>query len=67
LAAFLKAKQINQACGAQIAPWEVDEIPEEWLDAAEALMTDLPQMARGYQQIEDYKAKWRAEYKRKNG
>ncbi len=34
LGAILLAKQINELCGgAVIAPGEVDELPDEWLDA----------------------------------
>jgi hypothetical protein len=59
---------INRASGgAVITPWETADLPEEWLDAAEALMMDLPKMRQGYQQVEDYLAKWRAEHRKKNG
>lgn len=50
-----------------IAPWEIDALPEEWLDAAEALMVDAAQMRKGYAQVEDHLAKWRAEHRKANG
>jgi hypothetical protein len=68
LTAFLVAKHINLAAGgAVLAPWETGELPEEWLDAAETLISDLPSMRKGFQQVEDRLAKWRAEHRRKNG
>lgn len=34
LGAILMAKQINTLCGgAVIAPWEVDQLSDDWLDA----------------------------------
>lgn len=35
LAAYLTARRINQAAGgAVVAPWELDDLPDEWIDAA---------------------------------
>lgn len=68
LSALIEAKHFNLACGgAVVAPWEVDQLPEEWLDAAEALISDVPSMQVGSRKVEDYLAKWRAEHRRKNG
>ncbi len=68
LKAYLQARQVNQAAGGTvIAPWEVDELPEEWLDAAEALIVETVEMRQGYAEIEDHLGKWRAEHRQKNG
>lgn len=34
LSAILLARQVNELCGgAVVAPWDVNELPDEWLDA----------------------------------
>lgn len=45
LGAILLAQRINRVSGgAVIAPWEVDQLPETWLDAFVALTDDLPEI-----------------------
>lgn len=47
LAAILLAKRINSASGgAVIAPWEIGELPDTWLDAFVALTDELPAMRK---------------------
>lgn len=68
LAAYLLAQRINQAAGgAVVAPWEVDDLPDEWIDAAKGLTDELPEMAAGAQAVEDHLKKWREEHRKKNG
>jgi len=39
------AQMINRTCGgAVIAPWQVGELPEDWLDLFRGLVVQLPQM-----------------------
>lgn len=64
LKAYLIARRINTYIGGGvIAPWEVDQLPEEWLDAINGLTIELPGMAKGYQQINEYLEKWRAQWR----
>lgn len=68
LSAYLIAQMINRAAGgAVVAPWEVDQLAEEWIDAARALTEELPEMRAGRAQVDEYLAKWRQEFRRKNG
>jgi hypothetical protein len=62
------AQRINKAMGgAMIAPWELDELPEDWLDALMGMGTDLSNYRSGKAKVEEIFAKWRnkhfAEYK----
>ncbi len=51
---ILRAQRINQIMGgAFISPWEVDELPAEWLDAFDALAVDLPAMRKGQAEVEE--------------
>lgn len=68
LAAFLIAQHVNEAAGgAVIAPWEVEELPEEWIDAARGLAVELPELRKGAAKVEDWKEKWRKEHRKRNG
>ncbi len=41
------ARVINQQSGgAVIAPWEVQDVPDEWLDVFKGLEQDLPEMQK---------------------
>lgn len=60
LAAIFQAKMINQVMGgAFVAPWDVDELPDEWLDVFRALAVDLPGLRAGKAQVEERLEKWR--------
>jgi len=45
-----------------ISAWEVDDLPDEFVDACDALVNDLPNMKRGTAKIEAYMEKVRAEH-----
>jgi hypothetical protein len=52
----LRAQRINLAAGGVvIAPWELDDLPVEWLEAAEALIDDLPRLKRDLAKVEQVK------------
>ena len=54
------ARTINsQLGGAIVAPWEVDELPGEWLDALTGMATNVPAMAAGKQKVENALEHWR--------
>ena len=47
------ARSINQQCGgALIAPWEIEQLDEEWLDVFLGL-SDLPNLRTNYQAFEN--------------
>jgi len=68
LVGFLLAQKINTAAGgAFIAPWEIGELPAEWIEAAMALNDRLPGMRQGKAKVADYLAKWRKEQMSRHG
>jgi len=48
--------------GTVIGAWDVDDLPEEFVDACDALVNDLPKMKRGTAKIDAYMEKVRAEH-----
>jgi hypothetical protein len=53
---IMKAREINRyMCGGVIAPWELDDLPETWQDAFDALIYDLPGMRKGFAEVEKVK------------
>ena len=58
----LAARKFNQASGgALIAPWQIADIPDEWLEAVAAI-NSLPAMQTGIGEIEARKARIRSEH-----
>jgi hypothetical protein len=55
---------VNRACGTTIGPWDVDELPDVFLDALRALELDLGEMERGLAQVKEAQARIRARYKK---
>lgn len=54
------AHLINQYLGgAVIAPWEVGQLNDEWVDTFHGLAFDLQDYKKGTRQVEDLFAKWR--------
>ncbi len=52
LAAVYLARMINQQLGgALVGPWDVEDLPEEWLDVFRGLSRDLPAMRAGKAQV----------------
>lgn len=48
-----RAQRINRAMGGIVVlPWEVDQVPDEWLMAFEALSDRLPRLEHGMQQLD---------------
>ena len=63
LAGILLAQRINSTVGYPlVAPWEVDQLPGDWLDAFMALSDRLPAMRAGKRKVEDRLAEWRASH-----
>lgn len=60
LAAIWLARTINsQAGGAVVAPWEVYELPGDWLDALMGMAAGVPAMEEGKRQVENALERWR--------
>ena len=60
---IFKARAVNMAHGGTvIGAWDVDDLPDEFVDACDALVNDLPKMKRGTAKIESYMEKVRAEH-----
>jgi len=60
---IFKARAVNMAHGGTvISAWEVDNLPDEFVDACTAIVNDLPGMKKGTRKIEEYMAKVRAEH-----
>lgn len=47
------AQRINRVMGGvAVMPWELDVMPDEWLQAFEAISDDLPKMRSGMAQAD---------------
>ena len=57
------ASRINQASGgAVIAPWQVDDLPETWLDAFRFSVDELPSASMAMQKIRSAQNAWLASH-----
>ena len=58
-----KARAVNLAHGGTVvSAWDVDDLPDEFIDACEALVNDLPNIKKGTAKVDAYMAKRRAEH-----
>ena len=48
--------------GPVIAAWEIDQLPDDWLDAIVLTSIKLPALQRGLQKLEAYKQAWRTRH-----
>lgn len=56
---IIRAQKINQVMGgAAVMPWEVDELPEEWLDLFSGMVDELPEMNRMVKEQESTREAW---------
>jgi len=56
---IIRARKINQVIGgAAVMPWEVDELPEEWLDLFSGMVDELPAMIELVKEQEKAKDEW---------
>lgn len=66
LTAIWLARQINDELGGPfVAPWNVYDLPGEWLDALTGMSVDVPRMVEGKKQVENYLEQWRQKHKYK--
>lgn len=68
LAGVLMARRINEIAGGSIvAPWEVNELPPEWIEAVLGLTDRLPGLQKGMQKVAEIQNAWRKKVDGKNG
>lgn len=66
LSAIWLARMINsQVGGAVVAPWDVGELPGDWLDALIGMATEVPRMAQGKQKVESVLENWRQAHRQR--
>lgn len=51
-AMILRCKQVNATLGTSLAPWELMEMPEEWLMGIEMMIDDYPRAREWQKQVE---------------
>lgn len=47
-AKILRCQQFNKLLGLQVAPWELDALPDEWLVAVETWVTEYPRVTKWF-------------------
>ncbi|NSW52210.1 MAG: hypothetical protein HPY85_06875 [Anaerolineae bacterium] len=53
------AQMVNRMSGgAVISPWEVGELPQDWVDVFLGMTSELPTMREGFRKIESAREKW---------
>jgi len=58
------AQRVNLAHqGIVIGAWDIDQLPEEWLDAMMGFVDDLPGMSAQFDEFERRRAAWRKKFK----
>lgn len=63
LSKILLARAINRALGGGVvAPWDLESLPEDILDALVAFVRDLPDLQRSFREAEEAFARWRAQH-----
>lgn len=71
LIGYILARRINQAAGGTVvAPWEVGQLPDEWIDAATAIIEELPGMQDARAKVAERIRAWREKhpgYRQKHG
>jgi len=56
---IIRAQKINQVVGgAAVMPWEVDELPEEWIDLFNGMVDELPAVTRMVEEQEQARGEW---------
>lgn len=56
---IIRAQKVNQVVGgAAVMPWEVDELPEEWLDLFSGMVDELPRMNEMVKEQEKTRDEW---------
>jgi hypothetical protein len=62
LAGIFKAQNVNTALGGQfVTPWDVGQLPQEWIEACMAVNNKLPEIKSGMKEMNDFLAKWKSE------
>ena len=56
------AREFNQLCGTTIGPWDVEQLPDVWIDAVTAVTHGLKELQAGLDQVKQVQDKIRASY-----
>lgn len=59
-----RAATINRLCGTRLAPWEVDQLTDEWMDILEG-MARLPQIRETFTARDRMREEFMREHRRK--
>ena len=60
LGQILRAQKVNRVLGgAAVMPWEVDDLPDEWLDAFDGLTDGMERMREHQAKVEEAKRRAR--------
>lgn len=53
MAKIIKARQYNASMGGPfLAPWDLDQVPEEWILTLDALSSEIPKIREGYRELD---------------
>ncbi len=64
LAAVILSKEINTICGgAVIAPWQISELPMDWIEIFRAVAERLPKIKQGVRKVQDIVNRWKEQRK----
>jgi len=56
---IIRAQKINQVVGgAAVMPWEVDELPEEWIDLFNGMVDELPAVTQMVEEQKQARSEW---------
>lgn len=63
---ILRAQRINRLLGGVVVlPWELDEIPDDWLTAFELLSDDMPRLQKGLTALDAAFSRAKAKFTKK--
>jgi glycogen debranching enzyme len=63
---IIQAQKINQVTGAALMPWEIEEMPGEWMDAILAMADELREMQAARKQVDSVKQKLLKDIRKRN-
>jgi hypothetical protein len=66
LGRVMLARRINHFCGTAIGPWDVDDLPDVFIDAINALDSDLTEITSGLEKVRGVQNRIRRQHERKH-
>lgn len=52
-AQIVMARKINEVCGTSLAPWELEELPADWLTGLEMWIYEMPKVINWQNQVQE--------------